>query len=139
MSISQVCPNCGASGMSVFYEFKNVPVHSVLLLPTREEALNFPEGDIALGFCYTCGFIANVAFDPGLHQYSSRYEATQGFSSTFNAFHQNLATRLIKRYDLHSKDIIEIGSGQGEFLTLLCELGDNREVGFDPAYISERN
>lgn len=139
MSISQVCPNCGASGMSVFYELKNVPVHSVLLLPTQEEALNFPKGDIALGFCHTCGFIANVAFDPGLHEYSSRYEATQAFSSTFNAFHRNLATRLIERYDLHSKDIIEIGSGQGEFLTLLCELGDNRGVGFDPAYISERN
>ncbi|GAH35269.1 unnamed protein product, partial [marine sediment metagenome] len=139
MSISQVCPNCGASGMSVFYELKNVPVHSVLLLPTREEALNLPKGDIALGFCHTCGFIANVAFDPGLHQYSSRYEATQAFSSTFNAFHRNLATCLIERYDLHSKDIIEIGSGQGEFLTLLCELGDNRGVGFDPAYISRRN
>jgi SAM-dependent methyltransferase len=46
---------------------------------------------------------------------------------------------LIERYDLHSKDIIEIGSGQGEFLTLLCELGDNRGVGFDPAYISRQN
>ena len=139
MSISQVCPNCGASGMWVFYELKNVPVHSVLLLPTREEALNFSKGDIALGFCHTCGFIANVAFDPGLHQYSSRYEATQAFSSTFNVFHRNLATYLIERYDLHSKDIIEIGSGQGEFLTLLCELGDNRGVGFDPAYISRQN
>jgi len=125
--------------MSIFYELKNVPVHSVLLLPTREEALNFPKGDIALGFCHTCGFIANVAFDPGLHEYSARYEATQAFSSTFNAFHQNLATRLIERYDLHSKNIIEIGSGQGEFLTLLCELGDNRGVGFDPAYVSGRN
>ena len=139
MSMSQVCLNCGASGMSVFYELKNVPVHSVLLLPTREEALNFPKGDIALGFCHTCGFIANVTFDPGLHEYSSRYEGTQGFSSIFNAFHRRLATRLIERYDLHDKDIIEIGCGKGEFLTMLCELGDNRGVGFDPAYVSERN
>lgn len=139
MSISQVCSNCGAGRLSVFYELKNVPVHSVLLLLTREEALNYPKGDVILGFCHTCGFIANVAFDPSLHEYSSRYEATQGFSSTFNAFHRNLATRLIERYDLHNKDIIEIGCGQGEFLTLLCELGDNRGVGFDPAYVSGRN
>jgi SAM-dependent methyltransferase len=125
--------------MSVFYELESVPVHSVLLLPTREEALNYPQGDIALGFCQACGFIANVAFDPSLHEYSSRYEATQAFSSTFSAFAHRLARRLIDQYDLQGKDIIEIGCGQGEFLTLLCELGGNRGVGFDPAYVSERS
>lgn len=137
MSSNRVCPNCGSVGMSVFYEVNDVPVHSVLLLPTREEALRYPKGDIALGFCQSCGFISNLAFDPGLHEYSSRYESTQAFSPTFNAFARRLATRLIKRYDLHDKDIIEIGCGQGEFLTLLCELGGNRGVGFDPAYASD--
>ncbi|GAG03126.1 unnamed protein product, partial [marine sediment metagenome] len=101
--------------------------------------MNFPKGDIALGFCNICGFIANVAFDPSLHEYSSRYEGTQGFSPTFNAFHRKLANHLIDRYDLYGKDIIEIGCGQGEFLTLLCELGGNRGVGFDPAYARGRN
>ncbi len=125
--------------MSIFYELKNVPVHSVLLLTSREKALDYPRGDIALGFCQTCGFISNVVFDPSLHEYSAEYEPTQGFSSTFNLFHRNLATRLIEQYDLHGKDIIEIGCGQGEFLTLLCELGNNRGIGFDPAYVSGRN
>jgi SAM-dependent methyltransferase len=139
MSADHVCPNCGSVEMSVFYELESVPVHSVLLLPTREEALNYPQGDIALGFCQACGFIANVAFDPSLHEYSSRYEATQAFSPTFSAFAHRLARRLIDQYDLRGKDIIEIGCGQGEFLTLLCELGGNRGVGFDPAYVSERS
>lgn len=139
MSADHICPSCDAVSMSVFYKLKRVPVHSVLLLSTREEALNYPQGDIALGFCNSCGFISNLAFDPSLHEYSSEYEATQAFSSTFNTFHHNLAKRLIERYDLHGKDIIEIGCGQGEFLTLLCELGDNRGVGFDPAYVSERS
>ncbi|MFP3867922.1 MAG: class I SAM-dependent methyltransferase [Desulfobacteraceae bacterium] len=125
--------------MSVFYELKSVPVHSVLLMPTKEKAHNFPKGDISLGFCPNCGFISNLAFDPRVHEYSSQYEETQGFSSTFNEFHKRLATQLIDRYDLHHKDIIEIGCGKGEFLTLLCEQGDNRGVGFDPAYVSERN
>lgn len=133
------CLCCGASALSVFYELKRVPVHSVLLMPTREVALNYPTGDIVLGFCQTCGFISNLAFDPSMHDYSSSYEETQGFSSTFNAFHRSLATRLIDRYDLHNRNIIEIGCGKGEFLTLLCELGDNRGVGFDPAYIHERS
>jgi len=136
MSANHVCPNCVSVGMSVFYELESVPVHSVLLLPTREEALNYPRGDITLGFCQACGFISNVAFDPSLHEYSSRYEATQAFSPTFSAFAHRLATRLIDQYDLRGKDIIEIGCGQGEFLTLLCELGGNRGLGFDPAYVS---
>jgi len=139
MSTNYVCPSCGLVGMSVFYELWGVPAHSVLLLQTREEALNYPKGDIALAFCQSCGFISNVAFDPTLHEYSAKYEATQACSPTFNAFARRLAMRLIDRYDLRGKDIIEIGCGQGEFLTLLCELGDNRGVGFDPAYTGRTN
>jgi SAM-dependent methyltransferase len=125
--------------MDVFYEVRQIPVHSVLLLPTREEALSYPKGDIELGFCMHCGFISNLAFDPSKHEYSEKYEETQGFSSTFSTFHKALAQRLIDQYDLRGKDIIEIGCGKGEFLTMLCELGDNRGVGFDPAYVPERN
>ena len=72
--VKTVCPSCSAAGMSVFYELEGVPVHSVLLLSTREEALNYPKGDIALGFCPTCGFISNVAFDPSLQEYSREEE-----------------------------------------------------------------
>ncbi len=139
MFISRSCPNCGHRGMSVFYKLDNVPVHSVLLLKTREEALKYHKGDISLGFCPNCGFISNLAFDPNVHEYSSRYEGTQAFSSTFNTFHKNLAKHLIERYDLHEKNIIEIGCGQGEFLTILCRLGRNHGVGFDPAYIRRHN
>lgn len=134
-----ICPGCNEAGMVVFYEIKNQPAHSVLLMPTREIALNYPKGDVVLGFCRCCGFISNIAFDPGMHEYSSKYEETQGFSATFNSFHRNLATHLIDRYGLHNKTIIEIGCGKGEFLTLLCELGENSGVGFDPGYVSERN
>jgi SAM-dependent methyltransferase len=135
MSSNHICPNCGAVDLSVFYELQGVPVHSVLLLQTREEALNYPKGDIALAFCETCGFITNAAFDPSLHEYSTGYEATQAFSPTFNEFHLNLANRLVEQHNLRGKEIIEIGCGQGEFLTLLCDLGGNCGIGFDPAYL----
>jgi len=133
-----VCPTCGARQRVVFYEARQVPAHSVLLMPTREEALGYPKGDVTLALCEVCGLISNVTFDPGLHEYSGRYEETQGFSSTFNAFHRRLAERLIQRYDLHGKDVVEIGCGKGEFLALLCELGGNRGIGVDPAFLAER-
>jgi hypothetical protein len=43
----------------------------------------------------------------------------------------------VNTYDLHGKTIVEIGAGKGDFLTMLCELGDNRGVGFDPSYEPE--
>ncbi|MCB0209165.1 MAG: methyltransferase domain-containing protein [Anaerolineae bacterium] len=138
-SLLETCPNCGGSSLTIVYKQTNVPAHSVLLFNTREEARNFPKGDIALGFCQQCGFITNLAFDTSLHNYSAKYEATQSFSDTFNAFHKNLAANLIEKYTLRDKDIIEIGCGQGEFLTLLCEMGSNRGIGFDPAYLGNTN
>jgi hypothetical protein len=108
-------------------------------MPTREEAMNYPRGDVLLGLCDACGLISNVAFDSDMHEYSGSCEETQAFSPTFNAFHHRLAHRLIERYDLHHKSIIEIGCGKGEFLNLLCEIGQNSGVGFDPAYVPERD
>jgi SAM-dependent methyltransferase len=102
-------------------------------------ALDYPKREITLAHCPSCGFIFNSTFDPSLHEYSGRYEETQGFSATFRAFHQRLAETLIDQYDLRRKKIIEIGCGKGEFLSLLCELGNTYGVGFDPSYVDDRN
>jgi SAM-dependent methyltransferase len=109
-----------------------------LSLATREEALGFPRGEIQLNFCQSCGFIYNSVFDESLIEYSERYDPTQAFSGTFNRWHQQLAESLVDRYNLRGKRIVEIGCGKGEFLTMLCELGPNSGVGFDPAVTFER-
>ncbi len=133
------CPGCYEKSVSVFYEVRGVPVHSVLLLDTRGQALKYPTGEIILGFCQSCGFVSNYAFDPKLHEYSPKYESSQAFSSTFNSFSKRLAEHLVERYDLHSKNIIEIGCGQGEFIRILAELGGNHGIGYDPAYDGRRS
>jgi SAM-dependent methyltransferase len=138
MSSDCVCQNCGAQATSTFYEVRNVPVHTCVMMSTRQEALRFPKGKIVLGFCQECGFVSNVAFDSSAINYSSIYEDQQCFSSTFNAFAEGLAKRLIEKYNLHGKEILEIGCGKGDFLALLCELGHNHGVGIDPAYIKDR-
>jgi SAM-dependent methyltransferase len=137
--LDQVCPNCLSKGMLLFYKLNNVPVHSILNILSREEAINFPKGNISLGMCECCGFISNIDFDPGLLRYSPDCEESQGFSKTYNEFAHRTAAHLIERYDLHRKKVIEIGCGKGEFLTLLCEMGDNHGVGFDPAYVLGRS
>jgi SAM-dependent methyltransferase len=124
--------------MSMFYAIDDIPVHSCLLMPSRPEAVGYATGDLKLGYCPTCGFIANTRFDPYRHEYSTRYEETQGFSPCFNSFARSLAQRLIDQYDIRNKDVLEIGCGKGEFLMLMCELGNNRGVGIDPSYVPGR-
>lgn len=133
------CPGCYEETFTIFYQINDIPVHSVLLLKTREEALNYPKGNIELGLCQSCGFVSNTAFDTKIHEYSSKYESSQAFSSTFNSFSKRLAEHLVERYDLHNKNIVEIGCGQGEFLRILVELGGNHGIGYDPAYDGRRS
>src|SRR5450755_4403329 len=139
MSNNSQCPNCLDGSLRVFHDVRGVPVHSVLLMASRDIAMNYPKGDIKLGYCGNCGFVSNTAFNPAVHEYSTQYEETQGFSATFRAFHSRLAASLIEKYGLRGKTVVEIGCGKGEFLTLLCEMGENRGVGFDPAFVKERN
>lgn len=128
------CQSCESSGLQIFYEALAVPIHNSLLVSSRQEALDFPTGDIRLSFCSTCGFIQNSAFDLSLMHYSPEYEDTQAYSLKHIRFARELAQHLLERYDLRGKDILEIGCGKGDFLILICELGGCRGIGFDPAY-----
>jgi SAM-dependent methyltransferase len=118
-------------------EIPRIPVFCNVLWSTREEAIRAPMGEMRLGFCGNCGHIFNVAFDPSLIEYTQDYENSLHFSPRFRSYAESLAARLVERYDLHDKDIIEIGCGTGEFLSLLCQMGGNRGIGFDPSYVPE--
>ena len=133
------CPNCSSSGgCHPFYEVLGVPTNSCLLIDDRARALEFPTGDIVLAVCYGCGFIFNAAWDAQRTVYSDQYEETQGFSPTFNAFNRTIAEELVSSYDIRGKTVLEVGCGKGEFLNLICELGGNRGIGYDPSFVPAR-
>lgn len=132
------CPSCDTPGMTPFYEMRGVPVHSCIMLSNEREARNFPRRDITLGFCNRCGFISNIAFDSTVQDYTSAYEDQQSFSPTFNAFAKGLAKTLIDKHGLRDKTVVEIGCGKGDFLVLMCEMGNNTGIGIDPTCIRER-
>ena len=129
-----VCPTCGSTETQLAYSVDGVPTNSVLLLDSPDAALSVATGDVRIRHCLNCGHTYNAAFQTELTEYSGQYESTQGFSSTFNRFHARLAQDMIDRFDVRGRDVIEIGCGDGEFLVLLCELGENRGLGFDPAF-----
>ncbi|OWJ64816.1 class I SAM-dependent methyltransferase [Inquilinus limosus] len=138
MTIESACPACGDKVGASFYDLPAIPTNSCLLINDREAALAFPVAPLRLCLCPGCGFIFNAAWEASRTVYSESYEETQGFSPTFNAFHERLARDLIARHDLHGKRVIEIGCGKGEFLALLCRLGDNEGIGYDPTFVPGR-
>jgi Methyltransferase domain/C-methyltransferase C-terminal domain len=131
------CPACGGGPLAVFHAQHDIPTNSCLLLDA-DEAVAYPRGEMQLAFCRSCGFLSNVAFDPALSEYSSRYEETQGYSARFVDFATGLARHWVDKYDLRGGTAIEIGCGKGEFLEYLIDAGLGHATGIDPGLHPER-
>ncbi|KAA0233255.1 MAG: hypothetical protein JJLCMIEE_02327 [Acidimicrobiales bacterium] len=128
-----LCRSCGGSAGSVFYERSQVPVHNSLVCRSRQDATAVPRGDLRLSVCTACGFVQNSAFDPSLVEYADDYEDTQANSQQFLAFVEDVAHHLDEIYNLAGRQVVEIGCGSGDFLSLLCGRTLARGTGYDPA------
>ncbi len=138
MTRHDFCPSCHENDTEDFFKIRNAPTQSLLTVKSSDEALAVKRDDINLGFCSKCGFIYNTTFDTTIDYFTQGYEDQQGFSPTFKKFITGICNRIIDKYDLREKDVIEIGCGKGDFISLLCELGNNRGTGIDPAYVPGR-
>ncbi|HEY0946101.1 MAG TPA: class I SAM-dependent methyltransferase [Opitutaceae bacterium] len=132
------CPSCRREHIGDFFRVPNAPIQSLVAIKEREQALAIPRRDIDLCFCSHCGFVFNSSFDTSYDYYTRGYEDQQGFSPTFRRFISEVTTRFIERYDMKDKAVVEIGCGKGDFISLFCELGHNRGVGIDPAWVPGR-
>ena len=116
-----------------------MPVSIGVQWPSAETAKSCNRADLQLVFCSVCGFIWNRTFEPSQLEYSQRYDNSLDYSPVFRQYADSVARRLIDTYSIRRKHVIEIGCGKGNFLNLLCELGDNHGLGFDPSYERSRN
>ena len=126
------CPLCGSSGLRLFYSAIGVPASCNRLWVSREDAINCPKGDIKLEFCPSCTFISNMAIEPEKNQYDSGYDNSLFYSAHFQEFAKRLASNLVERYGLYGKNILEIGGGKVDFLTIFVGLGNNCGFRFNP-------
>jgi hypothetical protein len=131
------CPVCASTTVSTFLNFRNVPVFCNVLAPTRAEALAAATADIQLTLCRECGHTFNAAFDAAALEYNPAYENSLHFSQHFSKYAEDLAHRLIDTYGIREKDVIDVGCGRGDFLSLVCRAGNNRGYGFDRSYAAD--
>lgn len=137
MANKNICSICGGERLTDFFAVKDIPVHVCVLFDSQEDARKASKGDIVLSYCHGCGFIFNRVFDPTLMRFEPGYEASLFYSDKFRSYIQELAVRLIEKYNIRGKTVLEIGCGAGDFLRLLCGLGKNVGIGIDPTVKKE--
>lgn len=128
------CLACGGVETRELLDLGSTPALIGSLWDEAGAARAVPRGRMNLVYCRRCAHVWNRAFDPALIDYDADYEASLHFSPSFQSFAEQLARHLVDVHDLRDKHVLEIGSGKGEFLAMLCEEGRNRGTGYDPTY-----
>jgi 2-polyprenyl-3-methyl-5-hydroxy-6-metoxy-1,4-benzoquinol methylase len=128
------CMICEHEEFIPFFTIGAFPVVCNILCRTYQEAVQIPKGTIDLVYCPSCQMIFNREFDAQLVDYKGDYENSLHFSPHFEQYATELANHLVQQYQISDKRVIEIGCGRGDFLSLLCRLGNNQGTGFDPTY-----
>lgn len=132
--MSSQCPICCGTTTQNVVVLEDLPIFCNVQYRSRAEATDVPKGVIDLHFCADCQHFFNASFDGDLLRYGDAYENSLHFSETFSSFATQLAEQLVDRFDVRSSQVVDVGCGQGDFLKLVCAIGDNVGHGFDPSY-----
>jgi len=131
------CPLCDHGSVAEVLDFPRIPVFANVLFDTKSEATAAPHGRMDLVVCTYCGLIYNRHVDPALLAYSPAYENSLHHSAVFEQFATGVAERLVSTYNLVARDVVEIGPGNGDFLTMMVKAGASRGIGYDPSHNPE--
>jgi SAM-dependent methyltransferase len=128
------CPVCGADRARSVVTLDAVPVLCNRLWPDAASARTAPRATLALAICEACRHLWNTAFEPDRIAYDPSYENSLHHSAVFRAFTDGLARRLVEAHGLRGARVVEMGSGQGDFLARLVAAGAAWATGFDPSF-----
>lgn len=134
VTLAASCRACGSTKLRSVLNVPNLPAFCNVLLDNAEAARSVRRGDLKLVYCEDCSFLFNSDFDAAVLAYSPDYANSLSCSPSFGSFLQEMSVRLVEKHDLNDKTVLELGCGDGDFLTRLCTIGENRGFGFDPSY-----
>jgi 2-polyprenyl-3-methyl-5-hydroxy-6-metoxy-1,4-benzoquinol methylase len=127
------CRCCGHPAEELVLSADGFPALCNAFDVDAERARAMPTGRFELLACTRCGSLRNAAFDPDLLPYDDRYENSLHGSGTFGSFATELAADLDSWRPLAGATVVEVGSGQGDFLRVLADHGLRQAYGLDPS------
>ena len=127
------CYLCGSDRTREFFCLPEMPTQDGIMCDSFEAAQSVVRGDIRLRYCSDCGYIGNEGHEADKIAFG-RYDFSLDHSPLFQSFNRDLCAELVDRYQLNGSTVIDVGCGEGRFLTQLCRQGGCRGYGIDPGF-----
>jgi Methyltransferase domain/C-methyltransferase C-terminal domain len=118
-----MCPACALTSLTPLADLGGMPVACGMTFQTPVAARLSARGQMLLASCASCGHVANVAFDASLAHFDATFEAALFHSPTYTEYATGVVDRLVKRYSLAGRRVLEIASGATVLVDRLKELG----------------
>ena len=133
------CPACASTNISDFFYKDKVPTLQNVRYTDKQSAMQCKCGELDLKVCQDCGMIHNFAFKSELVTYDTSYENSQFESDIYKVYIKDLIALLRDRFQINQTKIIEIGCGNGKFLSQLIKATDSSGIGYDPSFKESLN
>ena len=128
-----MCPNCGREA-KLYIEIKNSPCLQNVLYRSYDEAIKVSTIDANFYICDSCVYLFNPDFMVNEVDYDAEYNNDQSHSKVYCEHIENVLNFLSQSVDFNNGvDVLEIGCGNGQLLSLLKEVGA-KILGYDPSY-----
>jgi hypothetical protein len=133
-NMKYTCPICIGSEVKNIYNSDEQPIHQNSLNDVKQEAIDTATGNIKLMACLGCSYIYNVDFKESLTSYDKSYNNTQIISDTFKDYLSSLSKTILSFCKEKKEIAVEIGAGNGEFLSYLKNIGFSKCIGYEPKF-----
>jgi SAM-dependent methyltransferase len=128
------CPSCNNDKSELIYEIEKTSLSNMGLKSNLEDAVNSQFTNISLSKCYKCNLLFNSSFDESKVNYENKDTVTYFMNKPWLEYTIKSANFFSQLYiNENHKNILEIGCGNGEFLS---EINFNKNYncfGYDPS------
>jgi hypothetical protein len=134
----QMCPLCLSEKLEIGPIINGCPPLQNVLFKSRNRAKQAAKLSSQFLYCKQCHFLFNPKFEESIITYDEHYNNNQLASESYRNHVEEMIKWLVRKRSIScSSRILEIGCGNGYFLSRLKSLSNATVNGYDPAYTGQ--